>query len=70
VEPTEKGVRLTPDNVSINARNIAAVPHGIRISVRSLKNDPSPGDSIVALAILQPPPPPSVPGGFDFARKA
>lgn len=70
VEPTEKGVRLTLDNVAIDARNIAAAPHRIRISVRSLKTDPLPGDTISALTILQPPPAPSVPGGFDFARKA
>jgi competence protein ComEC len=70
VEPTEKGVRLTLDNAAIDARTIAAVPHRIRISVRSLKTEPLPGDVVSALAILQPPPPPSVPGGFDFARKA
>lgn len=70
VEPTEKGVRLTLDNVTIDRRNIGEMPHRIRISVRSVKTEPAPGDRIEALAILQPPPSPSLPGGFDFARKA
>jgi competence protein ComEC len=70
VEPTEKGIRLTLDKVEISRRNITAVPERIRISVRSVKTDPLPGDRISALTILQPPPSPSVPGGFDFARKA
>jgi competence protein ComEC len=70
VEPTDKDIRLTLDKVGINRRNTTAAPERIRISVRSLKTDPLPGDRSSALTILQPPPSPSVPGGFDFARKA
>jgi competence protein ComEC len=70
VERTEKGVRLTLDNVTIDRRDIGEMPHRVRISVRSVKTAPLPGDRIEALAILQPPPSPSLPGGFDFARKA
>ena len=70
VEPTETGVRLTLDNVTIARRTIGEVPDRVRISVRSARTDPLPGDRIEVTAILQPPPSPSLPGGFDFARKA
>jgi competence protein ComEC len=70
VEPTEKGMRLTLDRATAARSSIGEMPERIRISVRSLKNRPIPGDRISAVAILQPPPPPSLPGGFDFARKA
>lgn len=70
VEPTDKGIRLTLDRVEIARPNIGDIPDRIRISVRSVKTRPVPGDRISALAIIQPPPPPSLPGGFDFARKA
>lgn len=70
VEPAEKGVRLTLDRVSVERRNGQNMPERIRVSVRSTKTRPIPGDRISMLAILQPPPPPSLPGGFDFARKA
>ncbi len=70
VEPTEKGIRLTLDDVAMERRNIGEMPHRIRISVRSASIVPMPGDRVSALAIVRPPPAPSLPGGFDFARKA
>lgn len=70
VQPTDRGLRLTLDRVSIPRIAASATPARVRITVRSLKIQPLPGDRISALAILQPPPAPSYPGGFDFARKA
>lgn len=70
VEPTEKGMRLTLDRISLAKLSGVQAPDRARVSVRSMKSRPLPGDRISALVILQPPPPPSIPGGFDFARKA
>lgn len=70
VEPTEKGHRLTLDQVVIDRTGLTEMPARVRVSARSRAAPPSPGDLIVARAILQPPPSPSLPGGYDFARKA
>ena len=70
VEPTGKGVRLTLDRILLQRRDCATPPDRIRLSVRSTKTQPLPGDLVSALVILRPPPAPSLPGGFDFARKA
>ena len=70
VEPIGKGVRLTLDRILVQRRDFATPPDRIRLSVRSTKTQPLPGDLVSALAILRPPPAPSLPGGFDFARKA
>lgn len=70
VEPMAKGMRLTLDRVSVGRAKSVVPPDRVRISVRSMKTRSLPGDRISALVILQPPPPPSMPGGFDFARKA
>lgn len=70
VELSEKGYRLTLDRIAIGGRWLEEVPARVRISTRSRTAPPNPGDVIAARAILQPPPPPSLPGGYDFARKA
>lgn len=70
VELTEKGHRLTLDRIAIDARGLTEMPEQVRISARSRRVPPDPGDMIAARVILQPPPQPSLPGGYDFARKA
>ena len=47
-----------------------ATPRRIRIGIRAVDPAPEPGSRLSVRAILQPPPAPSVPGGFDFARRA
>jgi competence protein ComEC len=70
VEPSEKGYRLTLDRIEIDRSGVEEIPARLRILVRSRTAPPNPGDIIAARAILQPPPSPSLPGGYDFARKA
>lgn len=70
VELSEKGHRLTLDRVAIGGNWLEEMPARVRISARSRTAPPNPGDVIAARAILQPPPSPSLPGGYDFARKA
>ncbi|CAN0475295.1 unnamed protein product, partial [Discosporangium mesarthrocarpum] len=70
VEPSKKGHRITLDRISTRDTRITNIPERVRISVRSPGDPPIPGDRIDALTILQPPPSPSLPGGYDFARKA
>jgi competence protein ComEC len=70
VEPSEKGYRLTLDRREIDRPGVEEMPVRPRISVRSRTAPPNPGVIITARAILQPPPSPSLPGGYDFARKA
>lgn len=45
------------------------LPQRVRISWRGDRVDAAPGDYIVLRAGLRPPPPPAIPGGFDFARQ-
>lgn len=70
VEPSEKGHRLTLDRIAIDRTGLTEMPARVRITARSRAAPPNPGDTIAARAILQPPPSPSLPGGYDFARKA
>ncbi len=70
VEPSEKGYRLTLDQIAIDRLGPDQIPGRLRISVRSQRGPPNPGDNVSGRAILQPPPSPSLPGGYDFARKA
>ena len=70
VEPQEKGYRLTLDRIAIERFGPDRIAERVRISVRARGDSPMPGDTVLVRAILQPPPSPSMPGGYDFARKA
>jgi competence protein ComEC len=70
VEPSEKGYRLTLDQIAIDRLGPDQIPGRLRISVRSQRGPPNPGDNVSGRAILQPPPSPSLPGGYDFAQNA
>lgn len=45
-------------------------PIRVRLSLRTLPPDLAPGQAISVFAILHPPPGPSIPGGYDYARTA
>jgi competence protein ComEC len=66
----EKGVRLTLRVSSIEGLSARATPFRIRVRSPYDNLDLSAGDAVVIQALLQPPPPPAWPGGFDFARHA
>lgn len=71
VERRPGDVRLTLGDIGLSANRMpAAVPARVRVVARSLEFVPSIGDRIRLRARLSPPPPPSVPGGFDFQRSA
>lgn len=70
VELDGKGGRILLGHPEIERLAPSETPARIRVTVRSLPEVPSAGDIVRAKAILQPPPEPSLPGGFDFARKA
>lgn len=64
-------VRLTLGEVRIAAdRPPSALPRRVRVVVRTLDRPLQIGERIRLRARLSPPPPPSVPGGFDFQRSA
>lgn len=70
LEPKTNGVRLLLDQLSVERLEPSATPERIRLTVRYGGKDLRAGDRVHLLAILQPPPEPAIPGGFDFARKA
>lgn len=71
VEPRDKGVRLTLDDPVIDWLEPEETPRRIRITVRTHGGiEPVPGQRVRILAMLDAPPPPTFPGGFDFAREA
>lgn len=68
IEYTEKGMRLTLQDLQIARMRADHVPSKVRLHVRSLKTIPKSGDWIEARAMLKPPLSPSAPGSFDFQR--
>lgn len=62
--------RLVLDRVAIAGLDSAATPRRIRVNLRGGEARFLPGDWIAVRAGLLPPPPPSAPGAFDFARQA
>lgn len=69
VERRPEDVRLTlGEVVLVGGRGTA--PSRVRLVSRSREAVPAIGDRVRLRARLTPPPPPSVPGGFDFQRSA
>ena len=62
--------RVTIYEPRISGLEPEMTPRRIRISVRTADPALEPGRILSVRAILQPPLPPVVPGGFDFARRA
>ena len=69
VEERASGRRLIIDVHSIENIAPEKTPDRARISWRGDEFAASAGDDIVLRAGLGPPPPPAIPGGFDFARQ-
>ncbi len=70
VEPRADGVRVLLDRLSIERLQPAATPETVRLRLDDA-GGVRPGDDVrIARAFLMPPPQPSAPGAFDFARQA
>ena len=70
VEAGEKGVRLLVTDIGGERLSRVSVPERARVTVRTVPAPLHSGQRVRLLAVLQPPPEPSIPGGYDFARKA
>jgi len=68
-EPRGNGSRLRLEPLPID-RLGAATPKRLRLTVRAHSAVPQPGEWVEVLAILMPPPEPSIPGDYDFGRWA
>lgn len=64
------GIRLTIADVAIDGEQAADKPSRVRVRFRGRQPTVAVGDRVVARSVLLPPPPPSVPGGFDFQRQS
>ncbi|MBV9330647.1 MAG: ComEC/Rec2 family competence protein [Alphaproteobacteria bacterium] len=66
----EKSVRVLLTDVRFDEPGVTSPPRRIRVSFRSGAEDLRPGDHVSAMAVLMPPPGPTEPGAYDFARTA
>lgn len=66
-----KGVRVILTDLHMrDAMQPDQVPHALRLSIRKGGTDIKTGDRIRVFAKIEPPSPPTTPGGFDFRRHA
>ncbi len=73
LSPSTDEPRLLLAPVAVRGLDVKQTPLRLRVSLRPGTIETlniQPGDTISAFAILNPPPPPSIPGGYDFARTA
>jgi competence protein ComEC len=70
IEPGLKGARLTLDDPVIVRLPPARTPKRVRVRLRDAAADVRLGDTVRLRAMLMPPPAPSAPGAYDFARDA
>lgn len=68
-EPRGYGSRLVLEPVA-SGRLAGIMPKRVRLSVRAHSEVPAPGSWVHMLAVLMPPPVPSLPGDYDFGRWA
>ena len=68
VEPRPVGHRIVIAVDGIEDLASEAIPHRVRLSLRTKGVEPVPGTAIRVRAVLLPPPEPAAPGAFDFAR--
>ena len=66
----EKGVRLTIRVASIEGLAREETPIRVRVSSKFGNSGVLAGDALIVRAMLQPPPAPAEPNGYDFARQA
>jgi competence protein ComEC len=71
IAPRPDGVRVTLDRLAIAGLDPSNTPERVRVRIDATLGEFAPGDDIrVSRAFLMPPPGPSAPGAFDFARQA
>jgi competence protein ComEC len=70
IEPGLKGARLTLDDPVIARLAPARTPKRVRVRLRGSAAEIGLGDRVRLRAMLMPPPGPSAPGAYDFARDA
>jgi competence protein ComEC len=70
LEPRAKGARITLRRPEIARLEPDQTPARVRIVVPAAGPDLQPGEWVRLRAVLRPPPGPSAPGAFDFARQA
>ena len=64
------GQRLTLVQAAIAGGTAEPMPERVRLRLRGSQPLVRPGDRVRLRAMLMPPPPPAVPGGYDFQRQA
>ncbi len=70
VESFPEGQRVTVHGSTIAGLSAEEAPDAVRIRLRGAQPVIRPGDRISVRAVLTPPPPPAVPGAYDFQRQA
>ncbi len=65
-----KAMRVTLTVSRIGTMPAASTPRMVRVSIRSGGESLAPGDWVQIKAVLLPPPSPTLPGAYDFARAA
>ncbi|GAA0572043.1 ComEC/Rec2 family competence protein [Rhizomicrobium electricum] len=69
-EPRGNGSRLVLEPIPTARLPATKMPRRVRFTVRAHSDVPEPGSWVHVLAILMPPPSPSMPGDYDFGRWA
>ena len=69
VETRSSGLRYTVRVVRIGGFAQADLPAKVRVTWRGQPTSARPGDRVRLRAVLSPPPPPTMPGGYDYARQ-
>lgn len=70
LETYANGVRVTLAEPRVSSVAPHLTPGRVRVRLRGRQPDVLPGDWLRLRAILNPPSPPALPGGFDFQRQA
>jgi competence protein ComEC len=70
IEPGLKGARVTLGDPQIRRLAPAETPVRVRLRLRGTASGIHIGDRVALTAVLMPPPAPSAPGAYDFARDA
>jgi len=64
------GTKLILDRPRIAGLEPDETPERVRVRLRGTQPAVSPGDRVRLFAVLSPPPPPAIPGAFDFQRQS
>ncbi|MCE3231810.1 MAG: ComEC family competence protein [Rickettsiaceae bacterium] len=70
IQAMPSGSRFIITNPAIEGVDATDTPEKIRVIVRTNDNGANPGDTVLFLASLSPPPQAAIPGGYDFSRYA